>query len=104
MPKTTVEKIESIKIQQQQLENEKKKLLQQQKETDRKARTKRLIERGAILESYIPDAETITNEQIKMFLEKTIQTDFSRKTLDGINKSSNTTNTNKAITTTQGEG
>ncbi len=36
----------------------------------RKERTHRLIERGAILESFLRDPETMTNEQIKALLEK----------------------------------
>ncbi|MGN0617401.1 MAG: DUF3847 domain-containing protein [Ruminiclostridium sp.] len=35
------------------------------KEQKRRSRNHRLIERGAILESLIPDAESYTNEQIK---------------------------------------
>ncbi len=35
------------------------------KEEKRRNRNHRLIERGAILESLIPDAESYTNEQIK---------------------------------------
>ena len=53
---------------------------------DRKARTKRLIERGAILESLISGADVFTNEQIKAFLEKTITRDAARKILDRIAK------------------
>ena len=86
MPKTTAEKIDNIEIQMQQLANEKKRLMQQQKEADRKARTKRLIERGAILESMIPDADTFSNEQIKVFLEKTVANETARKILDGLSR------------------
>jgi hypothetical protein len=81
MPRTTVEKIESIQTQIQQLENQKKQLMAQQKEQERKARTKRLIERGAILESLISGADALTNEQIKVFLEKTVQSETARKIL-----------------------
>jgi len=84
MPRTTVEKIDSIQAQIQQLENERKRLMQQKKEQERKDRTKRLIERGAILESLIPGAAEYTNEQIKAFLEKTVGSDSARKILAGI--------------------
>jgi len=84
MPRTTVEKIEGVQAQIQQLESERKRLMQQQKEQERKARTKRLIERGAILESLIPGAAAFSNEQIKAFLEKTIQSDSARKILKSI--------------------
>ena len=79
MAKTTEERIESVQEQIRQLENQKKRLMQERKERERKARTKRLIERGAILESLIPDADAFTNEQIKALLEKTIRTESARK-------------------------
>ena len=53
--------------------------MQEQKERERKARAKRLIERGVILESLLPEADTFTNEQIKAFLEKTVRTESARK-------------------------
>ena len=84
MPRTTVEKIESIQTQIQQLENHKKRLMQEQKEQERRARTKRLIERGAILESLIDGADAFTNEQIKAFLEKTIRTESARKARENL--------------------
>ena len=82
--KTTIEKIDNIKLKIQQLENESKRLLQIQKKKERDARTKRLIERGAILESLVPGADTFTNDQIKSFLVKTVQSDYARKILDGM--------------------
>jgi hypothetical protein len=84
MAKSTIEKIASVEEQIQQLENARKKLIQKQKDADRKARTKRLIERGAILESLIDKSETLTNEQIKVFLEKTVKTEFALKTLASV--------------------
>ncbi|GHU57239.1 hypothetical protein AGMMS49975_22360 [Clostridia bacterium] len=81
MAKSTTEKITRVEEEIKQLENARKKLIQQQKEQERKARTSRLINRGAILESLIDGAETLTNEQIKLFLEKTVKTEFARKTL-----------------------
>ena len=39
------------------------------KEEERRSRNHRLIERGAILESLIPDAESYTNEQIKHIIK-----------------------------------
>ena len=95
MSRTTVEKIEGIQAQIQQLENERKRLMQQQKEQERKDRTKRLIERGAILESLIPDAATFSNEQIKAFLEKTIKGDSACKILAGMTPQGNVLDASK---------
>ena len=81
MPKTTAEKIATKDEQIQQLLNEKKRLIQKQKSDERKARTKRLIERGAILESLIADSETYTNEQLQIALKETIGSDYGRKAL-----------------------
>jgi hypothetical protein len=78
---TTNEKIQSIEEQIAQLENRRKELIQKNKADERKARTKRLIERGAILESLIESAESYSNAQIQAFLQATVQTDFARKAL-----------------------
>jgi len=81
MAKTKLEQIAEVDERIRQLENQKKKYIQDYKIKERKARTKRLIERGAILESVIDDPEALTNEQIKQYLEKTLATDFSRRIL-----------------------
>lgn len=83
--KTKTERIDEITLQIQQLENQKRQLEVQERERARKERTKRLIERGAILESIISGADTLTNEQIKAFLEKTVATSYGQKMLDSIN-------------------
>ena len=81
MAKTTSERIEGLNEQIRQLENHRKKLVQEHKEQARRARTKRLIERGAILESLIDEAGTLTNDQIKTFLKKVLQTADAKKAL-----------------------
>lgn len=60
--------IEKTKTEIRQLENKAKRLTQSHSNLERKARTRRLIQRGAILESLIPQAETLTNEQIQSVL------------------------------------
>jgi hypothetical protein len=35
---------------------------------------------GAILESFIENTDNLTNEKIKAFLEKTVATDYGRRT------------------------
>ena len=72
MPKsklTLTEQIELAKEDIKKHENALKLLNQKQKEQERKDRTKRLIERGAILESLIDGAETLDNERIKTILQ-----------------------------------
>ena len=72
-----IDKIEKIDSRIQQLLNEKKRLLNQHKEFERKTRTKRLIERGAILESLVTNLNELSNEQIKRFLETTVTTEYA---------------------------
>lgn len=59
------EKIAKAEEEIRQLQNRKRKLLNQKKDAERKARTHRLIERGAILESLLEKPEQYSNEQIK---------------------------------------
>jgi hypothetical protein len=82
MARTKLERINNIEEEIRQLENQRKRLIQEQKAQERKDRTRRLIERGAILESLIDGAATLTNDQIKAILEKALSTENSRRTLD----------------------
>lgn len=63
-------KAEQEKVQReiQQLENRQKILLNKKTDAERRARTRRLIEHGAILESIFPAAATMTGEEVKAFL------------------------------------
>ena len=81
MAKTSLEKIESYDEQIAQLMNRKKQEMQKHKQAERKARTRRLIQRGAILEGFIPDAETYTEDEIQTFLKETLATKFARDAL-----------------------
>lgn len=51
-----------------QLQNRQKILLNKKTDAERKARTHRLIERGAILESVFPAVAAMTGEEVKTFL------------------------------------
>lgn len=63
-------KAEQEKVQReiQQLENRQKILLNKKTDAERRVRTRRLIEHGAILESVFPAAVTMTGEDVKAFL------------------------------------
>lgn len=82
MAKTRTEKIDSLQIEIQQLENKRKQLIQEQKQQERKDRTKRLCRRAGLFESLVPDTIPLTEEQFKTFLEKTVMTEQSRRILD----------------------
>ena len=68
------EKIAKAEEEIRQLQNRKRKLLNQKKDAERKSRTHRLIERGAILESLLEKPERYSSEQIKGLLEIVLQT------------------------------
>ena len=70
MTKTLNERITETKEKITQYENQVKQLAQKQKEAERKARTRRLIERGALLESFLAEPETLSNDQVKDILMK----------------------------------
>lgn len=73
------EKIENIDERLEQLKNQKKELLAKQREQDRKARTRRLIERGAILEQYLFEPEKLTNEQISEIVKYAFNTHYVKE-------------------------
>ena len=59
---------EKVKTEIRQLENRQKILLNRKTDAERKAKTRRLIEHGAILESIFPATATMTGEEVKAFL------------------------------------
>lgn len=70
-----MKELEKLKSQQEkvqkeieQLQNRQKILLNRKTDTERRARTRRLIEHGAVLESIFPAAVTMTGEEVKAFL------------------------------------
>ena len=62
--------IDKLKNQQEKVktENRQKILLNRKTDAERKARTRRLIEHGAILESIFPATTAMTGEEVKAFL------------------------------------
>jgi uncharacterized protein GlcG (DUF336 family) len=54
----------------EQLEHRAERLTQSQSAAVRKARTRRLIERGAIIESFISNADMLTNDEFKAALKR----------------------------------
>ena len=59
---------EKVKTEIRQLENRQKILLNRKTDAERKARTHRLIEHGAILENIFPGTTAMTGEEAKAFL------------------------------------
>lgn len=59
---------EKVQREIQQLENRQKILLNKKTDAERRARTRRLIEHGAILESIFPALAGLSGEEVKAFL------------------------------------
>ena len=74
-------KIDNTEEKLRQLKNQEKKILKQEIAKRRKERTHRPITRGAILESLIENAEELTDEEIKILLEKATKTKEFKETL-----------------------
>ena len=66
------------------LENQKKQLLNEKKAQEKKDRTHRLCQRAGLLEKMLPGTIMLTEDQFKIFLEKTVANDFGRRTLYGL--------------------
>ena len=79
--KTLSERIAGAKMKKEQAENQLKRLLQQEKEATRKARTHRLIERGGLLESLLHGVDALTNEDIKAVLTAALNSEAAQETL-----------------------
>ena len=84
MSRTNIERIATIKEQIAQLENQRKQLLQKEKESERKARTKRFCSRHGLLEKYMPDLITLTDEQFETFIKRGVATKYGRSVLTEI--------------------
>lgn len=68
--KALEEQQKSVQAEIKQLENRQKILLNRKHKEERRERTHRLIEQGAILESVFPEIATMTGEQVKAFLQQ----------------------------------
>ena len=84
--KTTADKIEEAREKIAQYESHMKKLLQKQKQDERKVKTKRQTSRAGVIEKLLPDTITLTDEQFKAFIERTAANDFGRRALATIVK------------------
>jgi hypothetical protein len=80
--KTTADKITGVEEQIRQLENQRKRLRQQERAEERKKRNHRICKRGGLLEKLLPATIPLTDEQFQAFLEKVMLNDQTRRTLD----------------------
>ena len=80
-PVSSSQRPEAVREKIRQLENRQKILLNRKADAERKARTHRLIERGAILESVFPSVISLSNDEAKTFLSEVSQLPEVRKLL-----------------------
>ena len=64
--------------------NDEKALQHQLKQLTRKERTHRLCTRAAMLESYLPHPEAITDEQVSLFLKLLFHKDSTRQLMEKV--------------------
>ena len=101
MAKSKMEKIAGIEEEIKRLENMRRRLVQAQKEQERKDRTKRLCRRMGLFESLLPGTIQLTEEQFKTFLEKTAAAEHGRRLLDEMTAQNAAAPTAKITHTTQ---
>jgi hypothetical protein len=77
------ERITGIEEQIAQLRNRQRELVQKHRAKERKERTRRLIERGAIAESLIDGADALTNDEFKSVIERALRPEHARRTTAG---------------------
>ena len=65
-------------------EQEEKRLIHQAKTLTRKERTHRLCTRAAMLESYLPHPEAVTDEQVDLFLKLLFRKDSTRQLMEKV--------------------
>jgi len=74
--------IETAKTKLHYLSDQEKILLRQEKQFDRKARTRRLIERGAILEKYLNQPLILSNDQVVEILNEAFSLTGTKEILE----------------------
>ena len=73
--------IEDSKKKIQQYENREKVLRQKLSQEERRTRSHRLIVRGAVFESIVPEAKTMTDEETAVFLRLALTSEPAREYL-----------------------
>lgn len=77
---------EDIQAEIDQLKNLKKEVVAKEKAQARKERTRRLIQRGAILEQYLMEPERLANEDVSEILKYAFNTTYVKEYMRGLLK------------------
>ena len=79
------EKLEALNQEIEKTEKKQEKILEHQIKTlTRKERTHRLCTRAAMLESYLPHPEAITDEQVSLFLKLLFHKDSTHQLMEKV--------------------
>lgn len=76
------DEIQATQTKIEQLTHRQDRLISKLKIEERKKRTRRLIERGVILESVIGNAEDFSNKQIQALLIEVFSSEFARSAVE----------------------
>jgi len=93
-----LERINTIEENIKKMENQKKHLMQQYKEQERKERTHRLCKRGGLLESILPDTVTLSDDRFEIFVKEHIASKFGSSALRKLLAEQEDTNTKSDTT------
>ena len=86
MRKSKLEKVAELDEEMRQIANQKKILLQQHREDERKKRTHRICKNGALLESVQPEIIKLTDAELKWLLERCLTTSYTKERFNDIKK------------------
>jgi hypothetical protein len=79
--KTVEERLKDARLEKEQAESRIRKLLEEQKEGERKARTHRFCKRGGLMEKLLPDLALLTDDQFEAFFKRTAANKYGRDAL-----------------------
>ncbi|WP_249030176.1 hypothetical protein [Tannockella kyphosi] len=87
--KDTQEEINILQVQKKQQEHQLEKHQAREREKERKERTRKKIERGAIIDSMNPQIASLTNQQLKVFLQQVLQSERALHLLSKMTETEN---------------
>ena len=88
--KDTQIELEKARAEKKQMENQLAKIKKQDREKENKSRTRRLIQRGAILESINPSLTSLSEELLSQYLNQVLRTRYAEMLLSSMLESDKT--------------
>ena len=88
--KDTQAKLEKARTEKKQMENQLTKIKKLEREKEHKSRTRRLIQRGAIIESINPSFTSLSEELLSQYLNQVLRTRYAEMLLSSMLESDKT--------------